>query len=130
GAWGRSWSWPPARASPMRSLAVPPSYGAGSPARSRSISSAAAPPGSATVANGAGSRASPPPSPPEALPRYHPPMGRLAVGLIGAGKHGRRYTHHIGADVPELALAALGRRDAVRGGEQGRALGRRVPHVR
>ncbi len=50
-------------------------------------------------------------------------MGRLAVGLIGAGKHGRRYTHHIRADVPELALAALCRRDAVRGREQARALG-------
>ena len=50
-------------------------------------------------------------------------MGRLVVGLIGAGKHGRRYTHHILADVPELALAALCRRDAVRGREQARALG-------
>jgi len=50
-------------------------------------------------------------------------MGRLVVGLIGAGKHGRRYTHHIRADVPELALAALCRRDAVRGREQARALG-------
>ncbi len=50
-------------------------------------------------------------------------MGRLVVGLIGAGKHGRRYTHHILADVPELTLAALCRRDAARGREQARALG-------
>src|SRR5207247_849207 len=106
-SWSRSCSSPPARVSPMRSLAAPPSYGAGSPARSRSISSAAAPPGSATVANGAGSRASPPPSPPEALPRYHLSMGRLAVGLIGAGKHGHRYTHHIRAGVPVLRAHTL-----------------------
>ena len=50
-------------------------------------------------------------------------MGRLAVGLIGTGKHGQRYAHHIRADVPELALAALSRRDAARGREQARALG-------
>ena len=50
-------------------------------------------------------------------------MERLAVGLIGAGKHGRRYVHHVRADVPELALAALCRRDAARGREQARALG-------
>src|SRR5438445_12360851 len=50
-------------------------------------------------------------------------MRRLAVGLIGAGKHGQRYAHHIRADVPELALAALSRRDAARGREQARALG-------
>src|SRR5207302_153331 len=50
-------------------------------------------------------------------------MRRLAVGLIGAGKHGQRYAHHIRADVPELALAALCRRDAARGREQARTLG-------
>jgi predicted dehydrogenase len=50
-------------------------------------------------------------------------MRRIAVGLIGAGKHGQRYLHHIRADVAGLALAALSRRDAARGGEQARALG-------
>jgi predicted dehydrogenase len=49
--------------------------------------------------------------------------GRIAIGLIGAGKHGQRYAGHIGTDVPELALAALSRRDIVRGAEQARALG-------
>jgi predicted dehydrogenase len=50
-------------------------------------------------------------------------MRRIAVGLIGAGKHGQRYVRHISADVPELALAALSRRDAAAGAEQARALG-------
>jgi len=50
-------------------------------------------------------------------------MGRLAVGLIGTGKHGQRYARHIRADVPELTLAALSRRDPARGREQARALG-------
>jgi predicted dehydrogenase len=45
-------------------------------------------------------------------------MPRVAVGLIGAGKHGRRYAHHILADVPELRLTALSRRDAAAGREQ------------
>src|SRR5207247_1348143 len=106
-----------------RALAAWPAHGAGSPTGSRSTSRAAAPPGSATVASGAGSRASPPRSPPEPLPRYHPSMGRLAVGLIGTGKHGQRYARHIRADVPELTLAALSRRDPARGREQARALG-------
>src|SRR5438094_302874 len=122
-SWSRSSCSLPARASPARSPAALPSHGAGSPTRSRSTSRAAAPPGSATVASGAGSRASPPRSPPEPLPRYHPPMGRLAVGLIGTGKHGQRYARHIRADVPELTLAALSRRDPARGREQARALG-------
>jgi predicted dehydrogenase len=50
-------------------------------------------------------------------------VGRIGVGLIGAGKHGQRYAGHLGTDVPELALAALARRDAERGAEQARALG-------
>jgi predicted dehydrogenase len=50
-------------------------------------------------------------------------MRRIAVGLIGAGKHGRRYVNHIGGDVPELVLAALSRRDAVAGNAQAGALG-------
>jgi predicted dehydrogenase len=50
-------------------------------------------------------------------------MRRLAVGLIGAGKHGQRYVHHIRADVPEIALVALSRRDPVRGAAQARELG-------
>jgi predicted dehydrogenase len=52
-------------------------------------------------------------------------MRPIAVGLIGAGKHGQRYAHHIAADVPELMLVALSRRDAARGREQAGALGAR-----
>lgn len=50
-------------------------------------------------------------------------MPRIGVGLIGAGKHGQRYAHHIVHDVPELRLVALSRRDAARGAEQAAALG-------
>jgi predicted dehydrogenase len=50
-------------------------------------------------------------------------MRRIAVGLIGAGKHGQRYAHHLHADVPGLALAALSRRDREKGREQAAALG-------
>ena len=52
-------------------------------------------------------------------------MRRIAVGLIGAGKHGQRYAHHIATDVPELTLAALSRRDVSAGREQAAALGGR-----
>jgi predicted dehydrogenase len=45
-------------------------------------------------------------------------MPRVAIGLIGAGKHGARYARHVGVDVPELALAAVSRRDAVAGAAQ------------
>jgi predicted dehydrogenase len=48
---------------------------------------------------------------------------RLAVGLIGAGKHGARYAQHLVADVPDLRLAAVCRRDATAGSEQARRLG-------
>jgi predicted dehydrogenase len=48
---------------------------------------------------------------------------RLAVGLIGAGKHGQRYVRHIRADVPELTLAALARRDPTAGAAQAESLG-------
>jgi predicted dehydrogenase len=50
-------------------------------------------------------------------------MPPTAVGLIGAGKHGQRYAHHVVADVSELTLVALSRRDAARGREQASALG-------
>jgi predicted dehydrogenase len=50
---------------------------------------------------------------------------RIAVGLIGAGKHGQRYAQHIRRDVPELRIAALSRRDVDAGQEQARALGGR-----
>lgn len=50
-------------------------------------------------------------------------MRRIAVGLIGAGKHGRRYAEHLRADTPEAALVALARRDATLGAEQARDLG-------
>jgi len=48
---------------------------------------------------------------------------RIAVGLIGAGKHGQRYAHDIRTDEPELRIAALSRRDGDAGREQARALG-------
>ncbi len=38
-------------------------------------------------------------------------MARLGIGLIGAGKHGVRYAHHITEDLPNLRLVALARRD-------------------
>ncbi|HUI25775.1 MAG TPA: Gfo/Idh/MocA family oxidoreductase [Candidatus Kryptonia bacterium] len=38
----------------------------------------------------------------------------LGVGLIGVGKHGRRYACHIRDDVPELQLVGLARRDAAK----------------
>lgn len=50
-------------------------------------------------------------------------MRRIAVGLIGAGKHGQRYAYHVREDVPELALAALCRRDVTAGAAQADALG-------
>jgi predicted dehydrogenase len=49
-------------------------------------------------------------------------MPRIAVGLIGAGKHGQRYAQHLGVDVPALSLAALSRRDPVRGAALARTL--------
>ena len=49
-------------------------------------------------------------------------MRPIAVGLIGAGKHGQRYAHHVRTDVPEFTLAALCRRDARAGAAQARAL--------
>ena len=50
-------------------------------------------------------------------------MVSIAVGLIGAGKHGQRYAHHVVRDVPELRLAALSRQDHARSAEQARQLG-------
>ena len=44
-------------------------------------------------------------------------MRRVAVGLIGAGKHGQRYLTHLRADM------ALSRRDTAAGAEQARAIG-------
>jgi predicted dehydrogenase len=46
----------------------------------------------------------------------------IAIGLIGAGKHGQRYIRHIRNDVPALTLAALARRDADSGRAQARDL--------
>lgn len=39
-------------------------------------------------------------------------MTRIGVGLIGVGQHGIRYARHIVADVPEMRLVAVARRDA------------------
>src|SRR5690349_7565917 len=47
----------------------------------------------------------------------------LGVGIIGAGKHGERYLRHVVADVPELRLVALARRDRARGEAQARTYG-------
>jgi predicted dehydrogenase len=47
---------------------------------------------------------------------------RVGVGLVGAGKHGRRYAEHLAHDVPALRLVALARRDPVAGAELARAL--------
>ncbi|HJQ75612.1 MAG TPA: Gfo/Idh/MocA family oxidoreductase [Gaiellaceae bacterium] len=50
-------------------------------------------------------------------------MRRIAVGLLGAGKHGQRYAQHIRNDLPELTLAALSRRDVEAGRAQAAAFG-------
>lgn len=50
-------------------------------------------------------------------------MGALALGVIGAGKHGERYLRHASRDVPEVRVAALSRRDAERGRTQAATLG-------
>ncbi len=49
-------------------------------------------------------------------------MGRIGVGLIGAGKHGQRYARHIG-EVEALVLVALCRRNTELGREQAGRLG-------
>ena len=49
-------------------------------------------------------------------------MRRVAVGVIGAGKHGQRYLAHL-REVPELAAAAVSRRDATRGRDDAARLG-------
>jgi len=49
----------------------------------------------------------------------------IPVGLVGAGKHGERYLHHIATDVPELAVRLLCRRDAAVGREQAARFGAR-----
>jgi predicted dehydrogenase len=36
------------------------------------------------------------------------------IGLIGLGKHGQRYAHHIRQDFPELTLSAICRKDPAR----------------
>lgn len=38
-------------------------------------------------------------------------MAPLGIGLIGVGKHGSRYAHHITQDLPSLRLVALARRN-------------------
>lgn len=56
----------------------------------------------------------------------------LRVGIIGLGVHGQRYARHVLHDVPELALAAVSRRDAVQGEAMARALNVKFfadPHV-
>jgi predicted dehydrogenase len=48
---------------------------------------------------------------------------RLRVGIIGVGKHGRRYAKHVRDDVPELELVAVCRRDPERGRTDAREFG-------
>jgi predicted dehydrogenase len=38
-------------------------------------------------------------------------MARIGIGLIGVGRHGLRYAHHIREDVPDLELVAIARRN-------------------
>jgi predicted dehydrogenase len=47
----------------------------------------------------------------------------VRIGLIGVGKHGRRYAHHVRGDVPGLTLAGVARRDATRIAEVAQELG-------
>ena len=47
----------------------------------------------------------------------------MRVGLIGVGKHGRRYAKHVRDDVPGLTLVGVARRDAARVAEAARELG-------
>jgi predicted dehydrogenase len=44
-------------------------------------------------------------------------------GLIGVGRHGRRYAKHIRDDLPEIELVGLWRRDNVEGEKQARQYG-------
>ena len=47
------------------------------------------------------------------------------IGLIGVGKHGARYAHHIRHDLPDLELAAIARRDGAKATAAARELGAR-----
>lgn len=48
---------------------------------------------------------------------------RLRFGLIGVGKHGRRYAQHIRADLPDLELVAVARRDGAQADAAAREFG-------
>ena len=48
---------------------------------------------------------------------------KLRLGLIGVGKHGRRYARHIREDFPDLELVAIARRDSALGAQAARELG-------
>jgi predicted dehydrogenase len=50
-------------------------------------------------------------------------MSRLGIGLIGVGRHGARYAHHILRDFPGLRLAGIWRRDLEAGRLQGEEWG-------
>jgi predicted dehydrogenase len=49
----------------------------------------------------------------------------LRVGIIGLGAHGRRYAKHVVADVPDMRLVAVCRRDRVEGERVAREAGAR-----
>jgi predicted dehydrogenase len=40
----------------------------------------------------------------------------IKVGLIGAGRHGSRYIHHLLHDLPGVSLAAICRKRVLEGG--------------
>lgn len=49
----------------------------------------------------------------------------IAIGLVGAGKHGERYLRHVVEDVSGLRIALVCRRDATAGREQAARVGAR-----
>lgn len=50
-------------------------------------------------------------------------LRRLRVGLIGAGKHARRYAHHIREDCADIELVGVARRDRDRAAAAAREFG-------
>lgn len=50
-------------------------------------------------------------------------MPEIGVGLVGTGRHGRRYVKHLLEDFPEHRLAGIARRNFDVGAEQARAWG-------
>jgi predicted dehydrogenase len=53
-------------------------------------------------------------------------MARLGIGLVGVGRHGRRYARHICHGLPDLRLAGLARRNFELGRQQASEFGCRA----